>query len=62
MAKKKELEAGIHDLEDALRRLAVHAEVVALAVRSPERVPEPDLDGAIAGIHELTLGSRANAG
>lgn len=54
----KELEAEIRELAETLRRLAVHTEVVALAVRSPNRVPEEDLDAAIAGIHELTLSSR----
>lgn len=59
----KELEAEIHELEQALRRLAIHAEVVALAVRSPNRIPEEDLDGAIEGIHKLTLASaEADAG
>jgi hypothetical protein len=52
---ENDLEAEVHELKETLRRLAVHAEVVALALRSPGRVPESDLDGAIAGIHELTL-------
>jgi hypothetical protein len=40
-------------LQEAHRRLAAHAEVIAVAVRSPDVVPETDLDDAIAGIHEL---------
>jgi hypothetical protein len=41
-------------LQQTQRRLAAHAEVVAVAVRSPDRVPPTDLDNAIAGIHELS--------
>ena len=43
-------------LEQAHRQLATHAEVIAVAVRSPDLVPEADLDAAIAGIHELNTG------
>jgi hypothetical protein len=41
-------------LELAHRRLAAHLEVIALAVRSPDRVPQHDLDTAIAGVHALS--------
>jgi hypothetical protein len=57
---KRDLETLIErheQLEEAQRRLATHAEVLALAVRSPERVPESDLDNAIAGLHQLTTRS-----
>ena len=40
-------------LEQAHRRLATHAEVIAVAVHSPALVPASDLQDAIAGIHEL---------
>lgn len=40
-------------LERAHRRLAAHAEVIAVAVHSPALVPASDLQDAIAGIHEL---------
>ena len=40
-------------LEQTHRRLAAHIEVIAVAVRSPDLVPEADLDDAIAGLHEL---------
>lgn len=40
-------------LELAQRRLAAHIEVIAVAVRSPDRVPQVDLDNAIAGVHDL---------
>lgn len=53
---KRELRALVRrheQLERAQRRLAAHAEVVAVAVRSPDLVPPGDLDAAIAGIHEL---------
>ena len=39
------------ELEDAHRRLATHVSVIALAVRTPDRVPEQDLDDAIAGLN-----------
>ena len=54
---KKELRALTerHEkLERAHRRLAKHAEVIAIAVHSPALVPESDLQDAITGIHELT--------
>jgi len=58
--KKKELQAQLDELADRLddvssacSRLASHAEVVALAVRSRESVPSGDLDDAIDGLHEL---------
>jgi len=41
-------------LEQAHRRLATHAEVIAVAVHSPALVPASDLQDAIAGIHDLT--------
>lgn len=42
-------------LQQAHRRLAAHTEVIAVALRSREVVPESDLDDAIAGIHELNV-------
>jgi len=55
MARKTvaELDAEVVELRETLRRLAAHAEVVAVAVRTPDAVAQPDLDAAIAGIHEL---------
>ncbi len=54
MAKKKaELEAEIEELRETMRRLITHAEVVAVAVRTPEAVTPSELDDAIAGLHEL---------
>ena len=54
MAKKKaELDAEIEELRETMRRLIAHAEVVAVAVRTPEAVTPSELDGAIAGIHGL---------
>ena len=57
---KKGIQAQVDDLAErhsqlaaACARLAAHAEVVALAVRTPEAVPRDDLDDAIAGLHEL---------
>ena len=41
------------ELERAHRRLAAHAEVIAVAVRSPDLVLQSDLDDAIAGVHGL---------
>jgi hypothetical protein len=55
---KRELRAlaeSHEQLQEAHRRLAVHTEVVAVAVRSGDRVPQSDLDDAIAGIHELSM-------
>ena len=54
MARKTvaELDAEVVELRETLRRLAAHAEVVAVAVRTPDAVAQPDLDAAIAGIHE----------
>ena len=59
--KKKRLErelralAKSHEqLRQAHRRLATHAEVIAVAVHSPAIVPASDLEDAIGGIHELT--------
>lgn len=40
-------------LEQASRVLAAHSAVIAVAVRTPERVPHGDLDASIAGVHEL---------
>lgn len=59
--KKKRLEQELRalaeshqELEQAHRRLAAHAEVIAVAVHSPAIVPASDLEDAVAGIHELT--------
>jgi hypothetical protein len=55
---KRELRAladNHSQLEQAHRRLAAHAEVIAIAVRSPDAVPQRDLDNAVAGIHELSV-------
>jgi hypothetical protein len=49
----RELADSHEDLRRAHRQLATHAEVIAVAVRSPDLVPQSDLDDAIAGIHEL---------
>jgi hypothetical protein len=49
----KELKAQLDELTDAVRQLAAHAEVLAVALRTPEAVPAADLDEAVAGIHEL---------
>jgi hypothetical protein len=43
------------ELEQAQRKLAAHAEVIAVALRSPDAVPQADLDNAVAGIHELSV-------
>lgn len=51
--KKKELETQLDELRSICVRLTSHAEVVALAVRSREAVPNDDLDDAIDGLHEL---------
>ena len=54
---KRELRAlaeSHKELERAHRRLATHAEVIAVAVHSPAIVPASDLEDAIAGIHELS--------
>jgi hypothetical protein len=54
---KRELRAlaeSHKELEQAHRRLATHAEVIAVAVHSPALVPASDLEDAIAGIHELS--------
>jgi hypothetical protein len=58
--KKKGIQAQLDELGEAYAelaeicgRLASHAEVVALAVRSRESVPGDDLDDAIDGLHEL---------
>jgi len=40
-------------LANVVRRLAAHAEVIGVAVRSPDAVPPDDLDAAIAGLHDL---------
>jgi hypothetical protein len=58
---KRELRALIRrheQLEETQRRLATHAEVIAVAVRSPDLVPQTDLDDAIAGIHRLNAAPR----
>lgn len=54
---KRELRAlaeSHEQLKQAHRRLATHAEVIAVAVHSPAIVPASDLEDAIGGIHELT--------
>jgi hypothetical protein len=58
--KKKELAEQLGALEvrqqevaDAVRELATHAAVLALAVSRPESVPSADLDAALAGINDL---------
>ena len=54
---KRELRAlakSHKELERAQRRLAAHAEVIAVAVHSPAIVPASDLQDAISGIHQLT--------
>jgi hypothetical protein len=54
---KRELRAlaeSHKELERAHRKLARHAEVIAVAVHSPAVVPPSDLQAAISGIHELT--------
>ena len=55
MARKTvaELDAEVQELTETLRRLVAHAEVVAVAVRTPEAVNRGELDEAIAGIHGL---------
>jgi hypothetical protein len=55
MARKMvaQLDAELEELRQTLRRLAAHAEVVAVAVRTPDAVAQPDLDAAVGGIHEL---------
>lgn len=58
--KKKDIQAQLDDLAErhsqlaaVCRRLAAHAEVLAVVVRSPDAVPSDDLDDAIDGLHEL---------
>jgi hypothetical protein len=58
--KKKKLRRELHalavrhdSLADAVRRLAAHTDVLAVAVRSPDAVPEADLDTAISGINHV---------
>ncbi len=53
MTTTKELEARLDALLAACRRLAAHAEVVAVAVRNPAAVPGDDLEDAIGGLHDL---------
>jgi hypothetical protein len=50
---KAELEMELEQLKETVRRLATHAEVVAVAVRTPQAVTRSELDDAIAGIHGL---------
>ena len=52
-ARLAELEAGHAELVALCRRLAAHAEVLGVALRSREAVPADDLDDAIDGLHEL---------
>jgi hypothetical protein len=54
MARKKaELEAELEELKETVRRLIAHTEVIAIAVLTPEAVPEADLESAVDGIHSL---------
>jgi hypothetical protein len=60
MAKKSELATQLSELTrshtelvEACRRLATSAEVVAVAVRSPEAVPTTDLEAAIASLRDV---------
>ncbi|HEY2074685.1 MAG TPA: hypothetical protein VGG88_14005 [Gaiellaceae bacterium] len=55
MARKTvaQLDAEVEELRETVRRLVANAEVVAVAVRTPEAVSRPDLDAAIAGIHAV---------
>jgi hypothetical protein len=48
-----ELAQSQAELVEACRRLAASAEVVAVAVRSPEAVPATDLDAAIAALRDV---------
>lgn len=62
-AQLRELTAKHDELVVAIRRLATHAAVLAVAVRQPEAVPAADLDAAVAGISELaTATTLVNAG
>jgi hypothetical protein len=60
-AQLRELTAKHDELVVAIRRLATHAAVLAVAVRQPEAVPAADLDAAVAGISELAT-TLVNAG
>jgi hypothetical protein len=51
--KVAEVDAELAELREIVRRLVAHAEVVAVAVRTPEAVGQADLDDAIAGLHAL---------
>lgn len=58
--KKKELAARLSELAEnqaelagICRRLAANAEVVAVAVRNAEAVPEADLEAAVVAIHDV---------
>lgn len=60
MARRRNTAAELDELSEhearlagVVRRLAAHAEVIGVAVRSPGAVPPADLDAAIAGLHEL---------
>lgn len=56
MTTKDDLEALAETqaaLTDACRRLAAHAAVVAVAVRTPEAVVSADLDDAVRGIEDV---------
>lgn len=52
-ARLSHLEAEHADLIALCRRLAAHAEVLGVALRSREAVPAHDLDDAIDGLHEI---------
>jgi hypothetical protein len=57
MTTKDEFEALAEtqaELLDACRKLAAHAAVVAVAVRTPEAVLRADLDDAVRGIEDVS--------
>jgi hypothetical protein len=45
-------------LEEAHRKLALHVDVIGVAVRSRNQVPEGDLDEAVRGVHDLNGSAR----
>jgi hypothetical protein len=52
-ARLAELEAEHAELVAVCRRLAAHAEVLGVALRSREAVPPEDLDDAIDGLRQV---------
>lgn len=52
-ARLAELEAEHAELVALCRRLAAHAEVLGVALRSSEAVPAHDLDDAVQGLREI---------